>query len=149
MATQTLERRTVNVDRDLARRTDRKMRRYGLSLDDAVQWAFMLILEQRGLPDFATPILPQFYVGRKFMRKRRGVALSIEVKCEDGIHTARAEKIGLDAFAETLPGLAAEVERQLAMLWKEYALADDADLTDSAREVKRNLLATFEEVPNA
>jgi len=77
--------------------------------------------------------------------KRRGAALPIVAEDSDGMHTVRAEKIWLDAFAETKAELAAEVAAQLAMLWKEYALADDAELTESAREVKRNLLATFEE----
>ena len=59
--------------------------------------------------------------------------------------TAQAESIGLDAFASTKAELASEVSKQLEMLWKEYALADDSELTESARKVKRNLLATFEE----
>ena len=69
METQTLERRTVMVDRDLARRADRKMRKYGFSLDDAVQWAFMLIVDQRGIPDFATPLRLEFYNGSTLDRK--------------------------------------------------------------------------------
>jgi len=145
---QTLERtveRTVGIRRDLAARAGRKMRRYGFSLDDAVEWACLLIVNQRGLPDFAPPVPLGFCVDGRHMRKRRGAALPIVAEDSDGMHTVRAEKIGLDAFAETKAELAAEVAAQLAMLWKEYALADDAELTESAREVKRNLLATFEE----
>lgn len=146
METQTLERRTVMVDRDLARRADRKMRKYGFSLDDAVQWAFMLIVDQRGIPDFATPLRLEFYNGSTFMRKRRGVSVAVESETTpDGMFTAQAESIGLDAFASTKAELASEVSKQLEMLWKEYALADDSELTESARKVKRNLLATFEE----
>lgn len=55
----------------------------------------------------------------------------------------RIDEIGLDAFAETREELAVEVKRQLGMLWKEYALADDSELTASAQQVKRNLLAAF------
>lgn len=146
MATQTLERRTVTVDRDLARRADRKMRRYGFSLDDAVEWAFMLIVDQHGLPDFATPLRLEFYNGSTFMRKRRDVSISVKAETTpDGMFTARADSIGLDVFASTKAELAAEIPKQLAMLWKEYALADDSELTESAQKVKRNLLATFEE----
>ena len=145
---QTLE-RTVTIRSDLAQRADRKMRRYGMSFNDAVEWACMLIVTQRGLPDFATPINLDFHVDGIHMRKRRGVYLPIEAEDSDGMHTARAERIGLDAFAETKAELAAEVSAQLAMLWKEYAMADDAKLTESAQEVKKNLLATFEEVRDA
>ena len=140
----TLE-RTFTIDSDLARRADRKMRRYGMSLADAVEWACMLIIEQRGLPDFANPIVLDFYVDGKLMRRRRGAALPIETSTEDGLYTVRIGKIGLDAFAATRAELAAEVQNQLTMLWKEYALADDSELTASAQQVKRNLLASFEE----
>ena len=54
--------------------------------------------------------------------------------------SVRMEEIGLDAFADTKSELAAEVRNQLAMLWREYALAEDRELTESARKVKRNLL---------
>lgn len=141
----TLE-RTFTLDRDLARRADRKLRRYGMSMDDAVEHVFMLIVETHGRPDFAAPLQLDFTVDGTPMRKRRGATLPVETGFSDGLHTARADKIGLDAFAATKDELAAEVRDQLAMLWKEYALADDAELTESARTVKRNLLATFEEV---
>ncbi len=137
--------RTFTIDSDLARRADRKMRRYGMSLADAMEWACMLIIEQRGLPDFATPIVLDFHVDGKLMRRRRGAALPIESCIEDGLYTVRIDKIGLDAFAATRAELAAEVQNQLSMLWKEYALADDSELTASAQQVKRNLLASFEE----
>lgn len=148
MATATLE-RTFTLDRELARRADRKMRRYGLSMDDAVKYVFTLVVETHGRPDFAAPLPLDFTVDGTPMRRRRGVALPVETGIEGGLHTARAERIGLDAFAATKDELAAEVRDQLAMLWKEYALADDTELTESARAVKRNLLATFEEARHA
>lgn len=55
----------------------------------------------------------------------------------------RIDEIGLDAYTETREELAAEVKRQLKTLWKEYALADDSELTASAQQMKRNLLASF------
>ena len=138
----TLE-RTFTVDRDLARRADRKMRRYGSDLNGLLS----IVVTIRGLPSalLQAPLPLDFTVDGVAMRKRRGVALPIEAEELDGMHTARAENIGLDAFAETRAELAGEVREQLAMLWKEYALADDAELTESAQRVKRNLLATFEE----
>lgn len=148
MTTPTLE-RTFTLDRDLARRADRKMRRYGMSMDDAVKYVFTLVVETHGRPDFAAPPPLDFTVDGTAMRKRRGVSLPVEMGGENGLRTARADRIGLDAFAATKDELAAEVRNQLAMLWKEYALADDAELTESARAVKRNLLATFEEARDA
>jgi hypothetical protein len=49
--------------------------------------------------------------------------------------------IGLDAFAQTRDLLFDEIREQLAMLWTEYACADDADLDDSALALKHELLA--------
>ena len=45
----TLE-RTVTVDRSLARRADRKLRRYGHSFNDAVNVVLNLIVSKRGDP---------------------------------------------------------------------------------------------------
>ena len=45
----TLE-RTVTVDRSLARRADRKLRRYGHSFNDAVNLVLNIIVAKRGDP---------------------------------------------------------------------------------------------------
>ena len=45
----TLE-RTVTVDRNLARRADRKLRRYGHSFDEAVNTVLGIIVAKRGDP---------------------------------------------------------------------------------------------------
>ena len=141
--------RTVSVDRELSRRADRKLRRYGVGIDDAVAYILTLVVESPGRPRFAPPVPLDFEVDGTRMRKRRGVSLPVDVAVKDGLHTATADEIGLDAFAETKDALAAEVREQLAFLWKEYALADDAELTESARKAKRRLLATFEEADRA
>jgi len=46
---QTLE-RTFTLDRDLCRRADRKLHRYGMSLDDALAKTLVLIVSTRGNP---------------------------------------------------------------------------------------------------
>jgi len=57
--------------------------------------------------------------------------------------------VGLDAFAHTREKLLIEINEQLAMLWQEYALASDDELSDRARTMKATLLATFTEVGHA
>ena len=141
--------RTFTIDRDLARRAERKLRRYGRTLDDALEYALTLVVTVRGVPPLATPTPLVFTAGGRKMRLRRGAGIVPVVEESDGVFSARLDSIGLDAFAETRDGLAAEVAEQLAMLWNEYALADDSNLTASAQEVKRNLLASFEEVARA
>lgn len=46
----TLE-KTVMVDRSLARRAERKLHRYGTSLDDVFSAALTLVVSTRGMPD--------------------------------------------------------------------------------------------------
>ena len=42
--------RTLTIDRDLARRAERKLRRYGRTLDDALEYALTLVVTVRGVP---------------------------------------------------------------------------------------------------
>ena len=45
--------RTFTIDRDLARRAERKLRRYGRTLDDALEYALTLVVAVRGVPPLA------------------------------------------------------------------------------------------------
>lgn len=44
--------RVFTLDRDLAQRASRKLRRYGRTLDDAVEYAMTIVVSMRGLPPF-------------------------------------------------------------------------------------------------
>ena len=57
--------------------------------------------------------------------------------------------LGLGAFASTRELLLVELHEQLAMVWREYALAPDVGLSAKAIALKRALLARFSEVGNA
>jgi len=57
--------------------------------------------------------------------------------------------LGIDCYAATREALIEELRAQLAMLWSEYALAEDEGLTEGARRLKVNLRARFEEEPEA
>ncbi len=159
MAVNTME-RTFSVDRDLARRAERKLHRYGMNVEEAVSRVLSIVISVRGKPAFlsdsfggreddgvAVPL--DFEVSGKRMRKRRNASAVVKTGMENCLFTAIAESIGLDAFAESQTALTAEVKEQLAVLWREYALADDNELTASARRIKRNLLSVFEEVRDA
>jgi hypothetical protein len=146
--TTTLE-RTFTLDRDLTRRAERKLHRYGRTLDDAVAYVLASVVSSRGEPMFPPVIALDFTVNGVQMEPRLSARLAPIVETSDGIFSVHLDEIGLDAFSESRDGLVAEVKEQLAMLWKEYALADDSDLTESAQKVKRNLLAMFEETGNA
>ena len=57
--------------------------------------------------------------------------------------------LALDVFAPTRVALIAELNEQIAMLWTEYALAEDETLDGVARQLKHALLAAFAEAPDA
>jgi len=52
--------RTFTLDSDLVRRADRKLRRYGRTLDDALEYALTLVVTVRGVPPFADRREPFF-----------------------------------------------------------------------------------------
>ncbi len=55
------------------------------------------------------------------------------------------EKLGINVFGFTREKLLEELQEQVIALWVEYALEDDSNLTPSARLLKKQLLASFEE----
>ncbi|MEE4380063.1 MAG: hypothetical protein V2J55_21460, partial [Candidatus Competibacteraceae bacterium] len=55
----------------------------------------------------------------------------------------------LDVFAITRAELFSELKEQIVMLWQEYARERDEALSEPAKQVKRQLLADWEEVVNA
>lgn len=57
--------------------------------------------------------------------------------------------LGLDAFADTVSDLLDEVAEDLVVVWRNYAIAPDANLSPKALELKHRLLAVMEEVPVA
>jgi hypothetical protein len=54
--------------------------------------------------------------------------------------------LGISTFAQTRAALLSELSEQLAMLWLEFAHADDSELDVPARLMKKALLVRFSEV---
>lgn len=77
--------------------------------------------------------------------------LSVEPELDDTQQLLCVEQgeLGIDVFAPSRELLVAELNEQLAMLWREYALAADTELDDNARILKQALRARFAEVPHA
>ena len=57
--------------------------------------------------------------------------------------------LGLSVFGVTREALLAELHEHLAMLWAEYALANDNELDDVALQLKQSLLASMAEASHA
>lgn len=58
------------------------------------------------------------------------------------------EHLGVHVFATTRDRLIIELYEQVAMLWNEYAKADDLTLDLEAIKMKQNLLSVFSELPD-
>jgi len=52
-------------------------------------------------------------------------------------------QLDIDVVGETRDELFSEFQKQIVMLWEEYATEEDANLTPSAQELKRNLLKSM------
>lgn len=77
--------------------------------------------------------------------------LSLEPTLDDSkqLLCIEHERLALDVFASTREALLAELNEQIAMLWTEYALAENDALDSVARQLKQELLAAFAEVRDA
>lgn len=88
------------------------------------------------------------YEGR-LLRARHPLAIEPTLDDDKQFLCLNHEGLGIDVFAHTREQLAVELAEQLAMLWDEFARADDDSLEPSAQQLKRVLLQTFEEVGDA
>ena len=52
--------------------------------------------------------------------------------------------LGLSVHADRIEDLKTIVREQIAILWQEFALGDDAKMTPQARKLRTRLLETFE-----
>ncbi|RYH48358.1 MAG: hypothetical protein EON54_16100 [Alcaligenaceae bacterium] len=79
------------------------------------------------------------------------VPLTLEVFSDASKQLLCAEQhaLAISASGATREALFDDLSEQLAMLWEEYALADDDTLDGPALDVKRSLLAQFTEVVHA
>lgn len=58
-------------------------------------------------------------------------------------------ELGIDVYAATRDDLYTALLEEIDLLWRNYALAPDDDLSDAAVRLKQNLLATITEIPGA
>lgn len=103
-------------------------------------------IRELDLSPFAIGEIP---VGDRLIRARVPLALTPTLSESEQLLCLEHAAWDLDVFAPTRQELAAEVREQIAMLWTEYALEDDAALSKPALRLKAALLRDFEEVRHA
>jgi hypothetical protein len=128
---------------------------------DLIQVTGRVLLDDEGAPrqiidvtdirdlDLSPVVLDTLHFGE--LHIQASPALSVEPELDDTqqLLCVVQEALGIDVFAPTRETLLAELNEQLAMLWREYALAPDAELDDKAQSLKQALRARFAEVPHA
>ena len=75
------------------------------------------------------------------------LVLEPELVEDDQLICLRDEALGIDVFAPTTEDLANSLNQEIQMLWRSYAMEDDASLSPKSLELKRNLLNRIREEP--
>jgi hypothetical protein len=94
------------------------------------------------------PVEP-FVVQDMKVRPRQPVKIMIAFDREEQLFTAKVPELGIEAAAQTRDEVVDAVTAELRVLWRKYALEDDARLSEGARRLKEHLRTTFEEGRNA
>jgi hypothetical protein len=79
-----------------------------------------------------------------YLRRKEPLLVKVEVDA-DGLHSS-APDISFDDLVEDYQDLISTTNAMCVLLWQEYALADDANLADDARQLKQRILRDFEVV---
>ena len=98
--------------------------------------------------DLSRITITMFSAGEVVVRSFANVDVSITPALDDDtkqMFVAENPALGIEAIATTRDELIAEISEQLSVNWLEYAKADDEDLTDTAKDLKRSLLAHYAE----
>lgn len=74
------------------------------------------------------------------------LVLEPELVEDEQLISLKHETLGIDVVAPTIEELSECLDAEVLMLWRNYALADDAILSPKSLELKRNLLSRIKEV---
>ena len=80
---------------------------------------------------------------RRALRRSLPLTLQPILSESDEFYKVEIEEYGMSVLAYTRPELFDAVEDMIAVLWREYALEEDNNLTISGRELKERLLKDF------
>ena len=69
-----------------------------------------------------------------------------DLRIEGSLWVISYEPLGIHAYADSREGAIAELGQEFAMLWDEYASADDASLSQDAAAIKTHLQQLVREV---
>ena len=137
MADDAVEDLLIENRRDLVQVTGRVL------LDDMGQPKQIIDVNDIGDVDLSPLVVERVRYRGVSLRANTPVVLEPAMDASKQLLCVERADLGIDAFASTREGLLAELDEQLAMLWREYALADDEILDVEARHLKQGLLGAF------
>ena len=79
-----------------------------------------------------------------YLRRKEPLFVKVEVD-GDGLHSS-APDISFDDLVEDYQDLISTTNAMCVLLWQQYALTDDANLAEDARQLKQRILRDFEVV---
>ena len=71
---------------------------------------------------------------------------TFQIKEDGGFYVIRCKSLGIDVYSKKLSNIREELEEAIRSNWREYALADDSELSPKAILLKRKLLHTLDEI---
>jgi hypothetical protein len=95
--------------------------------------------------DMSPFYLTQFEYPDQVLAFRNEIALEPELDESQQLMIVREEALGIDVVAPTREELFQSLSEEILLLWRNYALAADAELSAKARELKARLLESIEE----
>lgn len=125
---------------------------------DLIQVTGLMVLDDAGVPkkitnvndirelDLSPFVVDTVKVGKLILRAKQNITLEPTTDETKQLICVTQIELAIDAFARTRDALVTELNEQIAMLWQEYALANEDELDGMAIKIKRALLAAFSEV---
>ncbi len=105
--------------------------------------------EDRSGFDISPLILREIALDSGVLRRNAPFVVKPYVSESHECYRAEVEELGLSISAYTRQELVEAIQDMIAVLWQEYAMEDDENLTESAAALKRRLLEDFRIVDNA
>jgi hypothetical protein len=95
--------------------------------------------------DLSAFYLTQFEYPDRILLFKDEVAIEPEIDESQQLMILREDQLGIDVVASTREELFQGLVNEIEILWRNYAMAPDAELSPAARRLKRRLLDAIEE----
>ena len=125
---------------------------------DLIQVTGLMVLDDAGVPkkitnvndirelDLSPLVVDMVRAGGWVLKAKQSITLEPTTDETRQLICVTHSGLAIDAFARTRDALVTELNEQIAMLWQEFALAQDAELDGMAIKLKHALLQAFSEV---